>query len=82
MSAPDPRENPILLGHGAAEAEILTAMRGGRMHHAWLISGPAGVGKATLAYRFARRLLAGADVGRQSLPGRAAAVLSHYVFGT
>ena len=59
MSAPDPRENPILLGHGGAEAEILTAMRGGRMHHAWLISGPTGVGKATLAYRFARRLLAG-----------------------
>jgi DNA polymerase-3 subunit delta' len=29
------------------------------MHHAWLITGPDGVGKATLAYRFARRLLAG-----------------------
>ena len=34
-------------------------MRSGRMHHAWLITGPDGVGKATLAYRFARRLLAG-----------------------
>ncbi len=63
MSAPEPRENPILLGHAAAEAEIVTAMRGGRMHHAWLISGPAGVGKATLAYRFARRLLAGLGPG-------------------
>ena len=29
------------------------------MHHAWLITGPDGVGKATLAYRFARCLLAG-----------------------
>ena len=29
------------------------------MHHAWLITGPDGVGKATLAFRFARRLLAG-----------------------
>jgi DNA polymerase-3 subunit delta' len=29
------------------------------MHHAWLITGPEGVGKATLAFRFARRLLAG-----------------------
>ena len=55
----DPRENPLLFGHAAAEREMLAAMQGGRMHHAWLISGPSGVGKATLAYRFARRLLAG-----------------------
>jgi DNA polymerase-3 subunit delta' len=34
-------------------------MSGGRLHHAWLITGPEGVGKATLAYRFARALLAG-----------------------
>ena len=38
---------------------MLEAIRSGRMHHAWLITGPEGVGKATLAYRFARRLLAG-----------------------
>jgi DNA polymerase-3 subunit delta' len=57
--APDPRANPLLLGHEAAEATLLDAMRSGRMHHAWLITGPDGVGKATLAYRFARRLLAG-----------------------
>ena len=59
MSAPDPRANPILLGHAAAEATVLEAISAGRMHHAWLITGPEGVGKATLAYRFARRLLAG-----------------------
>jgi DNA polymerase-3 subunit delta' len=59
MPAPDPRANPILLGHPEAEATILDAVRAGRMHHAWLITGPEGVGKATLAYRFARRLLAG-----------------------
>ena len=59
MSAPEPRANPILLGHDAAEATILEAIFAGRMHHAWLITGPEGVGKATLAYRFARRLLAG-----------------------
>ena len=41
-------------------------MRAGRMHHAWLITGPEGVGKATLAYRFARRLLAG-QPGRDTL---------------
>src|SRR3978361_1045992 len=64
MPAPDPRANPILLGHPDAEATILDAIRAGRMHHAWLITGPEGVGKATLAYRFARRLLAGSAHGR------------------
>jgi len=59
MPAPEPRANPILLGHDDAEATILDAIRSARMHHAWLITGPEGVGKATLAYRFARRLLAG-----------------------
>jgi DNA polymerase III subunit delta' len=61
--APEPRANPLLLGHEAAEATLLEAMRSGRMHHAWLITGPDGVGKATLAYRFARRLLAGIPTG-------------------
>jgi len=59
MTAPEPRANPLLLGHAAAEATIAAAMGSGRMHHAWLITGPDGVGKATLAFRFARRLLAG-----------------------
>ena len=59
MTAPMPRENPFLLGHTTAEAVIEDAIRGGRIHHAWLLTGPEGVGKATLAYRFARRLLAG-----------------------
>ncbi len=57
--APEPRANPLLLGHDHAEATLSEALRSGRMHHAWLITGPEGVGKATLAYRFARRLLAG-----------------------
>src|SRR5262249_13408172 len=57
--APEPRANPLLIGHEQAEASLVEAMRSGRMHHAWLITGPDGVGKATLAYRFARRLLAG-----------------------
>jgi DNA polymerase-3 subunit delta' len=59
MTSPAPRENALLLGHTAAENAVLDALRGGRLHHAWLISGPEGVGKATLAYRFARRLFAG-----------------------
>jgi DNA polymerase-3 subunit delta' len=57
--APEPRANPLLLGHEQAEATLIEALRAGRTHHAWLITGPDGVGKATLAYRFARRLLAG-----------------------
>ena len=59
MPVVEPRANPDLLGHADAEATILDAIHAGRMHHAWLITGPEGVGKATLAYRFARRLLAG-----------------------
>jgi DNA polymerase-3 subunit delta' len=59
MSAPEPRANPLLLGQEPAEVLLLEALRSRRMHHAWLITGPEGVGKATLAYRLARRLLAG-----------------------
>jgi len=55
---PRPRQNPGLVGHDAAEAAFAEGIAGGRLHHAWLIGGPAGIGKATLAYRVARRLLA------------------------
>ncbi len=53
-----PRHSARLSGHEAAEATLRTAVAQGRLHHAWLITGPRGVGKATLAYRFARFLLA------------------------
>ena len=59
ITVPLPRENPHLIGHEQAEAEMAEAIASGRMHHAWLITGPRGIGKATLAFRFARRLLAG-----------------------
>lgn len=52
-----PRATPGLIGHEAAEAALLDAFNAKRLHHAWLIKGPRGVGKATLAYRFARFLL-------------------------
>jgi DNA polymerase-3 subunit delta' len=61
--APAPRANPLLLGHEAAEATLAEAMRSGRLHHAWLLTGPEGVGKATLAFRFARKLFAGPPAG-------------------
>ena len=57
-SAPHPRATQMLLGQGAAEATFLQAFNSGRLHHGWLISGPRGVGKATLAWRLARFLLA------------------------
>ncbi len=60
--APHPRETARLLGQEAAEAAFLEVWRAGRMHHAWLISGPKGVGKATLAWKIARFLLAEAPV--------------------
>ncbi|SFP67394.1 DNA polymerase III subunit delta' [Tranquillimonas alkanivorans] len=56
--APHPRETTALLGQQAAEADFLDAFRSGRLHHGWLITGPRGVGKATLAWRIARFLLA------------------------
>jgi len=52
-----PREVFDLEGHQAAEAAFETVRRRGRLHHAWLLTGPEGVGKATFAYRAARRLL-------------------------
>lgn len=56
-----PRETADLYGHGAAERAIGEAYRAGAMHHAWLITGPEGIGKATLAYRAARFILGGGD---------------------
>jgi DNA polymerase-3 subunit delta' len=55
---PAPRTNPDLTGQADAEAVLATAAGAARLPHAWLLTGPRGVGKATLAYRFARHLLA------------------------
>lgn len=56
-----PRRNPEFVGHEEAEHRLLDAWSSGRMHHAWLIGGPPGIGKATLAYRFARFVLTQED---------------------
>jgi DNA polymerase-3 subunit delta' len=55
---PAPRANPHLAGQAAAETALLRAWQSGRMPHAWLLAGPRGIGKATLAYRIARFALA------------------------
>jgi DNA polymerase III subunit delta' len=56
-----PRETPDFFGHREAEGALLAAYRSGRIPHAWLIGGAAGIGKATLAYRMARFVLAHRD---------------------
>jgi len=58
---PHPRATLSLHGHAEAEDALLAAYRGARMPHAWLIGGPRGVGKATLAYRLARFVFAHPD---------------------
>jgi DNA polymerase-3 subunit delta' len=58
---PHPRETTVLFGHHDAEQALLNAYRGGRIPHAWLIGGAQGIGKATLAYRMARFVLAHRD---------------------
>ena len=52
-----PWRSSRLVGHDAAEQVLLSAQQSGRLHHAWLLAGPRGIGKATLAWRFARFLL-------------------------
>ena len=54
-----PREIYDLIGHSQAETQFATMLEAGTLHHAWLIHGPGGIGKATLAYRMIRRILGG-----------------------
>jgi DNA polymerase-3 subunit delta' len=67
--APHPRETLQLFGHQAAEAEFLSAFSTGRLHHGWMITGPRGLGKASLAWRMARFLLAAPDSAEAGLFG-------------
>jgi DNA polymerase-3 subunit delta' len=65
--APHPRETAVLFGQEAAEARFLAAAAH-RLHHAWLLTGPQGAGKATLAWRIARRLVAGEAAPTLDMP--------------
>jgi DNA polymerase III subunit delta' len=56
-----PRLTQTLLGHAKAEASMRRAFESGKLHHAWLISGPKGIGKASLAYHFARIVLSASN---------------------
>jgi DNA polymerase-3 subunit delta' len=67
IPVPHPRETFQLLGHAEAETAFEDARSRGRLHHAWLLTGPEGVGKATFAYRAARRLLGAPAAGEGAL---------------
>lgn len=60
--APHPRRQDRLFGHAEVEADLIAEWRAGRLPHALLIGGAEGIGKATLAYRIARFVLAGGTV--------------------
>src|SRR5918996_4121583 len=73
-----PREVDRVFGHEAAEREFADALASGRLQHAWLLVGPEGIGKATLAYRFARAVLAEGEAVDPAHPVfRKVAALSH-----
>ncbi|MEQ1706870.1 MAG: DNA polymerase III subunit delta' [Terricaulis sp.] len=83
-NAPHPRETLSFVGHDAEEAALAVALTSGRMHHAWLLAGSKGLGKATLAYRFARAALGAKHLGPRPLDvdpddvvARRIAALSH-----
>jgi len=61
--APHPRETRVLRGQDRAERAFLDAWNSGRTHHGWLLTGPRGIGKATLAWRIARFLLTRPEPG-------------------
>lgn len=85
---PHPRETDTLVGHRETEDRIAADFAGGRTHHAWLLTGPEGIGKATLAYKIARFALARPDergvingdplsVAPMSIAARQVRALSH-----
>jgi DNA polymerase-3 subunit delta' len=62
-----PRATTVLFGHGQAEAALLAAYRSARMPHGFLLAGPQGIGKATLAYRMARFVFAHPDPSERTV---------------
>ncbi len=69
---PHPRETVTLFGQSEAEDAFLTAFNSDRLHHAWLLTGPRGTGKATLAWRIARFLLSTPDIAADDMFGAGA----------
>ncbi|MEM9205830.1 MAG: DNA polymerase III subunit delta' [Pseudomonadota bacterium] len=57
LDFPHPRTQTSLVGQSEAWSALEASYQSGRMHHGWLLTGVAGIGKATLAYRFAEAIL-------------------------
>ncbi|MDZ4692667.1 DNA polymerase III subunit delta' [Terricaulis sp.] len=83
-STAHPRETFAFFGHEPEEQALADGLRNGRMHHAWLLAGTKGLGKATLAYRFARAALGARkdggrplDVDPEDVVARRITALSH-----
>lgn len=82
-----PRTTTMLFGHAGAEEMLAEQVREGKLHQGLIVSGREGIGKATLAYRLARHLLAepaerdplgvNLDIGPQTRSARQVAALSH-----
>jgi DNA polymerase-3 subunit delta' len=67
MDAPSSLQTQSLLGHEAAVRAFEASRSSGRLHHAWLITGPEGIGKATLAAHFAHAVLSNGESGPELL---------------
>src|SRR5690554_6802357 len=54
---PEPAENVFLVGHDEVRASLAGSYKAGQLHHALMLAGPEGIGKATLAFHLAYHLL-------------------------
>ena len=54
---PEPAENAVLVGHDEVRAALAASYKAGQLHHALMLAGPEGIGKATLAFHLAWHLL-------------------------
>ncbi len=62
-----PRSAPALIGHDKAASALAEAWHSGRLAHAWMLAGPPGIGKATLAWQFVRLVAAGGEAAGEGL---------------
>ena len=75
--APHPREAAEVIGQDGAVRDFLAAAQAQRLHHGWLLTGPRGSGKATLAWAIAKWLIAGGAPDRLAVPPETSATVSY-----